>query len=473
MPRASLSPLLLRQGMLCGALLLSSLLCWGLDAKNQRQDMDRLLILTARQVQAGLETAGPEYLQHLPAADLQVLWYGPEGSLVARSGPSPNPTLRPTRPQQGLLRALPWWMEHLPSLQKKPVLPEGATLGTLEVQGERWRSLTWSFAGQQVLEARFPLMQMEQAQRVLLVVMLMLTLLMCVLMGVILQRTTRRVLAPLRDLTRTADRIARSGDLSQRVSSFPVQDELGDLSSTLNQMLNNLEWAVKAQRQFVAEASHELRTPITIVRGNLELLQRYPTMLPEQRDAILHDALLEMSRLGRLVEDLLTVAKKDAGLKLLLGQVHYSEVVVEAVRNAQKLKSEQHLSLLQDTDLWVKGDRDRLSQLLLILLDNALKYTPQGGHITVQVTHQAGWVTTVVQDTGVGMTAEEVRQVFERFFRAEHAREHNPTGSGLGLPIAHWIVEQHGGTVDVQSEVGQGTRVTFTLPMWTAGHANA
>jgi two-component system OmpR family sensor kinase len=246
--------------------------------------------------------------------------------------------------------------------------------------------------------------------------------------------------------------------------SHPIRDELDRLAATFNEMLTSLEEAYCAQQRFVADASHELRAPLTAIQGNLELLRRHPTMPAAERAESLAEVERESSRLTRLVADLLALARADAGMKLSQHSVDLDAIVLESFRAAHQLAQGQKLSLDPFEPVRVRGDADRLKQLVLIMLDNALKYTPPGEQVTVGLQCCQASAEIRICDTGVGISGADLPHVFERFYRADPARSRDPGGTGLGLPIARWIVEQHGGTIELQSQLGQGTTVTVRLP---------
>jgi signal transduction histidine kinase len=242
------------------------------------------------------------------------------------------------------------------------------------------------------------------------------------------------------------------------------RDELGRLAATFNQMLTSIEAAYVAQQRFVSDASHELRAPLTAIQGNLELLRRHPEMVSADRDESLAEAEREAGRLTRLVADLLALARADAGVTLQCRPVDLDTVVLDAFRMARSLAHGQELSLEPFEPAQVLGDEDRLKQLVLILLDNALKYTPVRGQVTLGLHQRDQQVEITVRDTGVGIATEDLPHVFDRFYRADPARSRDPGGTGLGLPIARWIARQHAGEVILSSTPGQGTMVVVQLP---------
>jgi len=275
-------------------------------------------------------------------------------------------------------------------------------------------------------------------------------------------------------MTDTAQAIARSRDFSRRLPLVHTHDEVARLASTLNTMLNSLQSAHTAQQRFVSDASHELRAPLTAMQANLDLLRRHPEISAAERDEAFAEVERESGRLTRLVADLLALARADAGVGLKRQSVDLDALVLEVFRTARVLAHGQEVTLEPFEPVQVVGDEDRLKQLALILLDNALKYTPAGGRVTIGVRRASpderdadrhAQAEIVVRDSGVGISAEDLVHVFERFYRADPARGRDPGGTGLGLPIAQWIAEQHGGSLTLESTPGQGTSARVRLPI--------
>ncbi len=225
-----------------------------------------------------------------------------------------------------------------------------------------------------------------------------------------------------------------------------------------------------AQKRFVGDAAHELRAPLTSIQGNLELLRRYPNMPETDRKETTEDAYREAARLGRLVNDLLALARGDAGEGLRLEPILLHELVSESLRHAQHLTKNHQFELLNLKHCTVEADHDRLQQLMLILLENAIKYTPGGGRIRVSLDCDPDWAEIRLQDTGIGISSEHLQHVFERFYRVDKGRPRgtDPGGTGLGLPIAKWIVAQHGGEIFLESEIGVGTLAIVRLKIAVA-----
>lgn len=286
-----------------------------------------------------------------------------------------------------------------------------------------------------------------------------------------------QALRPLGRIGRAAADIGQARDFSRRVPYAGPADEVGRLAAGFNTMLDRLqgayadeqdatrrlEAALAAQHRFVADASHELRTPLTAIRGNAELLQRIPDMAAGDRSDSIAQIAAESQRMSRLVGDLLTLARADAGGDLHIAPVAVGPLVESAVAAARHLG--QATLILRDPlpAVTVHGDADRLKQLLLILLDNALKYTPPTGRVTVQVAQHDSEVAVSIADSGVGIAAADLPHVFERFYRADPAR--TAGGTGLGLAIAGWIVQAHGGRIHVASTPGAGSVFTVLLPV--------
>jgi signal transduction histidine kinase len=231
-------------------------------------------------------------------------------------------------------------------------------------------------------------------------------------------------------------------------------------------MLTNLAEAYKIQQRFVSDASHELRAPLTAIQANLEILGHQATMTQEERQEAVDEASREAHRLSRLVADLLALARADAGAALKRQPVELDRIVLDVLRESRLLARGQQVDLADLEPIVVDGDADRLKQLILILVDNALKYTPPEGQVSLRLRRDQAVAEVMVTDSGVGISAEDLPRVFERFYRADAARALDPSGTGLGLAIARWIARQHGGDVTVTSELGKGTVATFRLPVY-------
>ncbi len=298
---------------------------------------------------------------------------------------------------------------------------------------------------------------------------------------------TWSVLAIARRMTKTAQRISASQDFGQRVpeKSLLGKNELTRLATTFNAMLAELQEAYQHQQRFVADASHELRAPITSIRCNLDLLAKAPDLAPGEAAAALTDARAEADRMGRLVNDLLTLARADSIAQEIESngyiKIHESSqkidldsLMLEVYRQYRALdehdldsaKTQGPRIILQDiTPAQVYGDADKLKQALVALLENALKYTPYEGTVTLSLTIRDGNALISVCDTGIGIAPEDLPHIFERFYRADPARSRDRGGSGLGLAIVKSIVEEHGGSISVESTPGKGSAFCLRLPL--------
>jgi signal transduction histidine kinase len=283
--------------------------------------------------------------------------------------------------------------------------------------------------------------------------------------------TARRALAPLETITQTALQITRADDLSRRIPMAEVpQDEVGRLAMAFNESLERLERLFNAQRRFLADVSHELRTPLTTIRANVDLVRRLGGADPVSLGAIQSEA----ERMSRLVGDLLVLAQADAGtLPLAHDTVEMDTLLLEVLSETQVLAGGVKLGLGELDQALVTGDRDRLKQILLNLVSNALKFTPEGGRVTMGLALVDEWVRITVSDTGVGIPPEELPRIFDRFYRVDKARSRALGGAGLGLSIAQRIAQLHGGRIEAASNGldGGGTTFSVWLPLARARSA--
>lgn len=276
---------------------------------------------------------------------------------------------------------------------------------------------------------------------------------------------TARVLSPLVDITESALRISGADDLSQRIPQRdPANDEMGRLVTAFNDTLARLEQLFSSQQRFLADVSHELRTPLTVIKGNVDLMRRMKQADEESLGNIEDEA----DRLTRLVGDLLLEAQAESGkLPLHFAQVELDTLLLEVFKEMRVLARERvQLKLPEIDQIVIDGDRDRLKQVLINLISNAIKYTPQGGEVFLSLGKVGGNARLIVRDTGQGIPAEDLPHIFERFYRAEKSRSRSKVGGfGLGLSIAYWIVNHHGGQIEVDSAEGKGTTFCIYLPL--------
>ncbi len=283
----------------------------------------------------------------------------------------------------------------------------------------------------------------------------------------------RKALSPVSAVVTAAHRI-REGDLSKRLPVPHSKDEIGDLAATINGMLSHLETTLARleetldrQRRFVADASHELRTPLTSIHSYAQVLEEWALRDPQTGPESVAAIKRESERMKGLVENLLELARGDEGMKLHLKDNNLTEVVEEATESARaavngKLLIEHLIPEQRVQRVSAVFDRERLRQALSILLDNAVKYTPEGGRVTMRIVEEDGSVGVEVADTGTGIPEDQIPHVFERFYRAEEAR--STEGLGLGLSIARQIAEDHKGSIEVRSKPSEGSTFIIRIP---------
>ncbi len=257
-------------------------------------------------------------------------------------------------------------------------------------------------------------------------------------------------------------------NLSKRLEVPRAKDELQRLTLTLNAMLARIEASFNKITQFTADASHDLRTPVAVIRTSAELALRKPRAPSEYREAL--DKILSTSvEASDLLENLLSLARADAGsLPLELRPLELGVHVRKVQQHAVLLSADKALDIQLQTPpgpVWVNGDALSLDRLLLILVDNAIKYTPRGGRCEIGLSQDQDNARITVSDSGLGISREDLKHVFDRFYRADRARSRNVRGAGLGLAIARWITDIHGGKIAVESVPGAGSTFRVSLPV--------
>ncbi len=267
---------------------------------------------------------------------------------------------------------------------------------------------------------------------------------------------------PLEDIATVTRQITNADDLSRRVPDTGRTDEIGVLARSINQTLERLERLFKTQQRLVADVSHELRTPLTAIRGNIDLMRRMGEGDPQSLMIIQE----EVDRMTRLVGDLLLLARADAGeLSFQKRRVELDLIFFEVYHQAMLLTETLEVSITEVDQVVVEADPDRLKQLLLNLASNAVKYTPDGGKVTMSLSKRDGWAYVRISDSGLGIPADDLPYIFDRFYRVDKARSRGQGGSGLGLSIAKWIATAHGGDITVSSQVGEGSTFIVSLPI--------
>jgi heavy metal sensor kinase len=280
-------------------------------------------------------------------------------------------------------------------------------------------------------------------------------------------------------ITQTA-RMITSQNLNQRIKSLKVKDEISRLIETFNEMISRLDQSFHQIRQFSSDASHELKTPLTILKGEVEVALR-KERTSQDYEQILRSNLEEINRMSKIVDNLLLLARTETGeIRLFKEEVNLSQIVSEVVTQLAMLAHAKDLHIVatnHQENILLYGDALRIRQMLLNLIENSIKYTEPGGSISVSLERNAPLslpgreqgsrdaVQIVVSDTGIGIAKEDQDRIFGRFFRVDKARSRDQGGSGLGLSICKWIVEAHQGEISVESELGKGSRFIVKLPI--------
>ena len=298
----------------------------------------------------------------------------------------------------------------------------------------------------------------------LLYILIMAAIFAVILVGVGSWFTIERSLAPLDTIVETAEQINRADDLSRRIPYKHLpNDEVGQLVLTFNQTLERLETIFTSQQRFLADVSHELRTPLTVIKGNVGLMRHMDTVDEETLVSIDE----EVNRLTRLVGDLLLLAQAETGnIPLQKEKLELDSLLFEVLQEMHVLAAGKiKIKLTEIDQIQILGDRDRLKQVLLNLISNAVQYTPEGGEIFLSLSKKKKNACLLIRDTGPGIPAEDLPHIFERFYRTEKSRTRSKNaGFGLGLSIAYWIIEKHKGKINVESKEGEGTSFEILLP---------
>ncbi|MEN6410510.1 MAG: HAMP domain-containing sensor histidine kinase [Anaerolineaceae bacterium] len=446
---------LLITGILCGVLVLFSGVVYGVVSVIQINQMDNVLTNTANEIisKMRVNAVGDINVLTLPPLDTgeitMVQVWGRDGNLRASS----TNISRLTTPldSDGLQQK---------QLQFRDTTVDNANLRVLTVPlevGDRQVAVLQVGVSRSLIDA---------ALRSLLKVLGAGTLVALLAVGLLGWFSIGRALAPLETVTRVATQITNADDLSRRIPlTSSRDDEVGQLIQAFNQTLSRLETLFTSQRRFLADVSHELRTPLTVIKGNVGLIRRFGEADEESLTSIES----EVDRLTRMVGDLLLLAQAESGkLPLDMHPVELDTVLLEVYQQMSVVAGDRVELHLSDIDqIQVMGDRDRLKQVMLNLVGNAITYTPAGGQVYLTLTRSDQNARLIVRDTGPGIAAEDLPHVFERFYRAEKSRKRggSNTGFGLGLSIAYWIVNNHGGHIEVNSKEGQGTSFVVWLPL--------
>jgi len=365
-------------------------------------------------------------------------------------------------------------LESLALADGAPAPPDAAPrLENLQLQGEPFRLLTWRVeagGGSYQIQVAAPLHELQEGLEDFLWVLVPAAPLILVAAAGGGYWISQRALRPVDEVMRAARRIGAE-NLSERLAVPRTGDEIERLSETLNEMIARLESAFQKVTRFTADASHELRTPLALIRTTAEVALRGGQANGESREALEHIA-AEVERTSGLVDNLLLIARADSGaLQLRRTETDLASCAAEACSQASPLAQWKKLKLEcrpPERALPVEGDPEALRRLFLILIDNAVKYTPVGGEVRLSLAKDGDRALGVVEDTGPGIPATDLPHIFERFYRVDKARSREQGGAGLGLSIARWIAETHAGEIHASSPPGAGARFEVRLPLRAA-----
>ena len=281
---------------------------------------------------------------------------------------------------------------------------------------------------------------------------------------------SNRTLQPIRDMTHTARKIEVER-MDRRIEVPPSKDEVTELAATFNHMLDRLQTGFEQQRRFVSDASHELRTPVTVILGYSDLLSRWGREDKEVLDEGISSIRSEAEDMQQLIEKLLFLARADQQRQALKKErFELSEMLEDLMKKAQLVAKQHVVQLLRNDMGEVYADNVMLRQMFRIFLDNSIKYTPDGGTVTAESVREGGTLRVTLSDTGIGIAPEHQQKIFERFYRVDSSRtkaKGGVSGTGLGLSIAQWIAEQHEIGIRLESELGKGTKIHLTIPLVT------
>jgi two-component system OmpR family sensor kinase len=446
-------------------LLLFSLLIYALAAKSVPAEQDRALAARAREAAARVERLPIDDLRATrtaAAVDLRTSLEVFVALFDAGGGP-----LSSTGEVDGRPVAIPPAVLEQAAARDSPATIEPAPGLRLRLSVRRWQRPDADLSGYVV--AGQSLRHRGQQIRGLTAFLIVAAVFSLIAAAAAVWFAAGRALRPLKTVARTAEEIARTGDLGRRLPPARTRDEVRLLTDSFNGMLDRLQQtyhrlgrALESQRRFVADASHELRTPLATIRANTGFLLGRQDIADDDRAAALRDIAGESERMSRLVRDLLTLARADAGQHLERAPLDLVLLVREVCRQAEALYPSHAIALQHDDALQVAGNGDALTRLVWILLDNAAKHTPAGGHIHLWLGRQGALALLQVADEGPGIPPADLERIFDRFYRADAARTGD--GAGLGLAIARWIVAEHGGRIRAFNRHGGGALFRVELP---------
>ena len=280
---------------------------------------------------------------------------------------------------------------------------------------------------------------------------------------------SNRILQPIRNVTNTAKTI-EAKNMDERLEIGKTRDELTDLADTFNHMLDRLQQSFKQQQQFVSDASHELRTPVTVILGYADMLSRWGKEDPELLDEGITSIQSEANNMHKLIEKLLFLARADQNNQMLIKAPTELSTIIELAIKKVKIEESQRVDILINDTGEIYADRDAIEKMLAIFIENGLKYSGDNGIVRIYSRREKSFMKVSVEDNGIGIAKEHHEKVFERFYRVDTSRTKSVEGvtsAGLGLSIAKWIADQHDIKIDLESEIDEGTRIILTIPIVT------
>ena len=276
-----------------------------------------------------------------------------------------------------------------------------------------------------------------------------------------------KILQPIRNVTNTAKAI-EAQNMNERLEIGQTRDEVTELADTFNHMLDRLQDSFKHQQQFVSDASHELRTPVTVILGYADMLARWGKEDEELLDEGITSIQSEANNMHILIEELLFLARADQNKQLLIKAPMDLSLIIDAVTERMSLKETQSIDVLINDVGEIYADKDAIEKMLLIFIDNGIKYSGDEGKVRIYSRHEDKCMKVSIEDNGVGIAKEHQEKIFERFYRVDSSRTklaEGVTSAGLGLSIAKWIADQHDIKIDLESEINEGTKITLTIPL--------
>jgi len=293
--------------------------------------------------------------------------------------------------------------------------------------------------------------------RVLILILVIVNILGVIFSLILGKFLSSKMMKPVEKVTKMAQNITGE-NIGDRITVTGPDDEIKDLANTFNDMLDRIDKHINQQRRFVSDASHELRTPLAVIQGYVDLMALYGKLDEELLDESVESIQNEIAGMKRLIEQLLYLTRRDSGLNPLeMKEIRLDKVIREVYEETTLVDETHKIELTDIEDTQVYGSFVAIKQLVRILVDNARKYTPDGGKISISLYRYTGKGCIVIKDTGIGISESDCKDIFNRFFRAEKSRSKEMGGTGLGLSIAKSIIDEHHGSITVESEIGKGT----------------